>query len=137
MVSIAVLVVGALGLFSSLLAARHVEQGTAAHSARMRLANRAIEQLRSGALVTSTQGFITHSSITQGGQTVTLSFPSATLTKDLPTYACATSPFLAQKGAATLSVVQANAANPGILPVRITITGGGETTVFETLAANR
>ncbi len=137
MVSITLLVVGALGLLSSLVAARHVEQGTAAHSTRMRVANRAIEQLRNGSLVTATQGFIAKSSITQSGQTVTLSFPKATLTQDLPTYICATSPFQSQNGAANLSVVAANAANPGLLPVRITITGGGRTTVFETLAANR
>lgn len=137
MVSIALLVVGALGLLSSLVAARHVEQGTAAHSARMRIANRAVEQLRNGSLVTATQGFVAHSSITQGGQTVTLSFPVSALTKDLPTYSSATSPFQSQNGAANLTVVPANAANPGILPVRITVTGGGRTTVFETLAANR
>jgi type II secretory pathway pseudopilin PulG len=137
MMSVTLLVIGVLGLLSSLVAARHVEQGTAAHSVRMRVANRAIEQLRNGSLVTATQGFVAHSSITQSGQTVTLSFLKSTLTKDLPTYTCATSPFQSLNGSPSLSVVAANAANPGLLPIRITITGGGGTTVFETLAANR
>src|SRR5262249_31656282 len=124
MVSIAVLVVGALGLLSSLVAARHVEQSTTAHSVRMRVANRAVEQLRNGSLVPATQGFIAHSSITQGGQPATLAFPTATLTKALPTYSSATSPFQPKNGVANVTVVPANAANPGLLPVRMTITGG-------------
>lgn len=137
MVSIVVLVTGALGLFSSLVAARHVEQGTTSHSARMRVANRAIEQLRNGSLVTATQGFLAQPAVAQNGETATLAFPQATLTKALPTYASASSPFQSLNGASNLSVVTGNAANPGLLPIRMTITGGGETTVLETLAANR
>lgn len=71
------------------------------------------------------------------GQTITVRFATQTLTHDLPKYSSTTSPFLDTNQDGYLDVVSTNAASPGLLPVRITITTGADPIVLESFVANR
>jgi type II secretory pathway pseudopilin PulG len=137
MVSAAILIVGTLGLLSTIVASSKLEQSTAKFAVRARLVNQAIERLRNGSLVTRTQELVNQPKVVQDGQTATVQFPTTTLTRDLPTYSCATSPFLDVNLDGYLDVVAANAASPGLLPVRITVGTGNDAIVLETFVANR
>lgn len=52
MLSVTVLVVGVLGLFSSIVATGKLEQSTVTYSNRVRVVNDALERLRNGSVVT-------------------------------------------------------------------------------------
>jgi Tfp pilus assembly protein PilV len=137
MVSTVVLVIGVLGLFTSLLASRHLESSSQSYSSRVRTMSEAVEDLRNGPLVSRAQEMLAKPALTHDGLTVTVSFPAATLKRALPRYAAGSSPFQTAEEGGRIEVVTANAANPGILPVRMSFSGGGETTDLETLMANR
>jgi type II secretory pathway pseudopilin PulG len=137
MIAMTILVVGVLGLFSSYTSSRRLEQSTLSYSARVRIVNDAVERLRNGSLVTRAQEFVAQPKLIENGQTLTMQFPVATLTKDLPKYASATSPFLDVNGDGKLDVVAANGGNPGILAVRMSVGAGADPLVVETLVLNR
>ena len=137
MVSLTILVVGVLGLFSSFVASRRLEQSTASYSERVRVVNEAVERLRNGSLVTRAQEFVAQPTLVRNGQTLTLRFPVATLARDLPKYASTTSPFLDTDQDGLLDVVVANAGSPGLLPVEMTVGAGANPLVVETLVLNR
>src|SRR5262249_22824087 len=124
MISMTILVVGVLGLFSSFVSSRRLEQSTLSYSARVRVVNDAVERLRNGSLVTRAQEFVAQPTLVENGQTLTMRFPVATLTKDLPTYASTTSPFLDTDHDGALDVVAANAGNAGLLAARMSVGAG-------------
>jgi len=135
MLSITLLVVGALGLLSSLLAARHIEQGTITHSARMRVANRAVraaaQRLARHGDAGIHRAFFDHAEWPGRHHHV----PEVDLTKDLPTTARHVAIPVAERGSESLGR-SGQRGQSRTSAVRITITGGGRTTVLETIAAN-
>ena len=93
MVSVTVMVVGVLGLFSSIVASGQLEKSTRSYSARARVVNDALERLRNGPLTTRAQEFAAARVFTEKGEAVTIEFAAATLTRCLPAYSSKTSPF--------------------------------------------
>jgi len=137
MVSMTILVVGVLGLFTSFVASRRLEESTQSYSQRVRIMNDAVERLRNGSLVTRAQEFVAQPKLVQNGQTLTMRFPVAELARDLPTYASTTSPFLDVNQDGLLDVVVANAGSPGLLPVEMTVGTGADPLVVEALVLHR
>jgi len=137
MVSMTILVVGVLGVFSAFVSSRKLQESSQAWSSRVRVLNDAVERLRNGSVVTRAQEFVAKPTLAENGQTLTMRFPVATLTHDLPKYKATTSPFLDQNGDGYLDVVAANAAAPGLLAVRMSVGAGADPLVVETLVLNR
>ncbi len=137
MISMTILVVGVLGLFSSFLSSRRLEQSTQTFSGRVRVVNDAVERLRNGSIVTRAQEFVAQPKLVENGQSLTMRFPVSTLTHDLPKYSSPTSPFLDTNGDGWLDVVAANSGSPGLLAVRMTVGAGADPLVVETLVLNR
>jgi hypothetical protein len=132
-----ILVVAVLGLLATIVTSRDLEKSTQTWSARVRLVNDAAERLRNGDLATRVTEFRAAPKLSEYGQSVTVQFPVATLTTDLASYSCPTSPFLDVDKDGQLDVVAANAGKPGLLPVRLSVANGKSSTVHEFLVANR
>ncbi len=137
MVAVLVLAVALLGTISTVVSADGLERRVAAQEQAERAASDALEKLRNGDLLTQLAYYKTHSTFTDNGQTVTVSFPTVDLTSSLPLLDVAQTCFVDINADGQFDYNAARPASPGVLPVRIVVGSGANQVVLHALVMKR
>lgn len=137
MVAVLVLAVALLGTISTVVSADALDRRVEKQEAGERAASDALEKLRNGDLPTQLAYYQAHGTFTDGGQSVTISFPSSDLAASLPQLDLTTTCFLSTGVNGQVDFNAAKAAAPGMLPVRIVVGSGADQVVLLAMVMKR
>jgi prepilin-type N-terminal cleavage/methylation domain-containing protein len=137
MIAVLVLAVALLGTISTVVSADALERRVTAQEAAERAASDALEKLRNGDLPTQLAFYQAHTTFTDNGQTVSISFPASELATALPLLDASNTCFLDANADGQFDFNAAKAAAPGMLPVRIVVGTGPNQVVLHALVMKR